>query len=339
MGLSGHLDDEPLQETPLPRRRRRVVWPPPVRPGGRIGVAALSGPVIPERLDRGLGALRDLGFEPVEAANLRAREALFAGHDRARLAAFHALVDDPSIEAIVFARGGHGVLRLLPYINWRLLKARPRAYVGYSDLTPFLTEIVCRLGLVAFHGPMVAADLARGLEPSEAESFTHALGGRPIRSLPIAGGRARNGDTGVIEGRVIGGCLSMLEAVLGSRHAPDLRDSILVVEEIDEPLYRLDRMLTHLRLSGTLTGVRALVFGHVTITGTVRAAADWRQLRARVEADFDLPLAWGLPIGHQATNLTLPLGAIGRLDLPNRRLSIESWSSKSSRPPARRKKI
>lgn len=306
MDLSG-----PFAPTPLPRRRRRAVLPPPLGVGDRVGVAALSGPVSPERLDTGLEALSALGFVPVLAANVRNREGIFAGDDRSRLEAFHALAADPTVRAIVFVRGGHGALRLLPFIDWALLAARPRAYVGYSDLTPFLLEVVTRLGLIAFHGPMVAADLARGLVEAERRSLLDALFGAREQVLPIAGTTARE----PIEGRLLGGCLSMLQSLLGSRHAPDLRRAILVLEEVDEPLYRLDRMLTHLRLSGTLTGVRALVFGHVTASGGVRAAATWDELRTRVEADFqDLPVAWGLPVGHQAPNLTIFLGGAARLE-------------------------
>ncbi len=151
-----------------------------------MGVAALSGPVDPARLEAGLEALRRLGFEPVLAANVLSRHGLFAGGDEERLAAFHRLAADPSLSAIFFARGGHGLLRLLPAIDWDLLRRHPRAYVGYSDLTPFLLEVVRRLGLVTFHGSMVAADLARGLRPEEEESLLGALAGRYPAEVPFS---------------------------------------------------------------------------------------------------------------------------------------------------------
>ena len=124
--------------------------PPAVRPGDRVGVAALSGAVDPERLEAGLEALRQLGFEPLVAANLKSGTGLFAGDDDRRLEGFHDLLAEPRLRAVIFARGGHGVLRLLPRIDWALLARRPLAYVGYSDLTPFLLEVVRRLGVVAF---------------------------------------------------------------------------------------------------------------------------------------------------------------------------------------------
>lgn len=247
----------------------RAVLPPPVRPGDRVGVAALSGPVDPDRLERGLAALAGLGFEPVPAANLGEREGLFAGGDRRRLDAFHELAADPSLKAIVFARGGHGVTRLLPAIDWDLLAAHPRAYVGYSDLTPFLLAVPARLGLVAFHGPMVAADLARGLSGEESASLLAALAGDYPRAYPLAGvrGGAPGDADGATEGAepagpLLGGCLSLLTALIGTPYQPDLAGSVLFWEDVAEPLYRLDRMLTHLRLSDSLTGIRAMVVGH-----------------------------------------------------------------------------
>lgn len=163
--------------------------PPEVAPGDRVGVAALSGKVEPEALEAGVEALRGLGFEPVLAENVRRHHGSFAGADEERLAGFHDLAADPAIRAIFFARGGHGVLRLLHRLDWRLLERHPRAYVGYSDLTPFLLEVVRRLGLVAFHGPMVAVDFARGLDSGELSALLESLAHRtpPLPIEPLNG--------------------------------------------------------------------------------------------------------------------------------------------------------
>lgn len=288
--------------------------PPPVRPGDRVGVAALSGPAEGTRIERGLAALEDLGFEAVLAANVAHRQGLFAGEDAARLDAFHELAADPSIRAILFVRGGHGLLRLLPRIDWALLSRHPRAYVGYSDLTPFLLQVVQRLGLVAFHGPMVAADLARGLDDDERRSLLAALAGEYPAELPVEmeeEDRARP----AAEGPLLGGCLSLLTSVLGTPFASRLDGSLLFVEDVSEPLYRLDRMLTHLRLSGSLDAIHAMIFGHI---GCLDAPAQdssgcIRPLRQAL-GGFPWPLAWGVAAGHRAPNLTLPLGLPSRLD-------------------------
>lgn len=302
--------------------------PPPVRPGDRIGVAALSGPVDPARLADGLDALHDLGFEPVPAANLGRCEplGLFAGDDGERLRAFHDLADDPTIAAIVFARGGHGVLRLLPQIDWPRLARHPRAYVGYSDLTPFLLQVVERLGWIAFHGPMIAADFARGLTDAECSSFLDTLGGRFPQELPLAGTRAGTDAEGSqagapIEGALLGGCLSMLAATLGTPWAPDLAGAVLFWEDVAEPLYRLDRQLTQCVLSNRLDDIRAMVVGHADpADGTVDELHAW--LQSGPAADLGCPIGWGLETGHRAPNRTLPLGGRARLEPEGSRLIL-----------------
>lgn len=294
--------------------------PPPVRPGDRVGVAALSGPVDPERLAAGLAGLAALGLEPVPAANLTSRSDLFAGADRERLAAFHALAARDDLKAIFFARGGHGLLRVLPAIDWALLAAHPRAYVGYSDLTPLLAGVVERLGLVAFHGPLVAAELARGLDAGERDSLLAALAGELPATIGCAG---RLGPPPSAEaGRLVGGCLSMLTATLGTGWFPDTRGAWLFLEDVGEPLFRLDRMLTHLDLSGSLAGVRGIVIG--AMRGTDEEPGTPSTLPARVAERWPaLPVAFGLPAGHGEPNLTLPLGVPARLEPDPCRLVLD----------------
>lgn len=327
---SSTLPEVTLPEVTLPELTQpEAVLPPPVRVGDRVGVAALSGPCDPERLERGLAALRGLGYEPVEASNLRTCHGLFAGADDERLAAFHRLAADPSLKAIFFTRGGHGVLRLLPRLDWQLLARHPRAYVGYSDLTPFLLQVVQRLGWVAFHGPMVAVDLARGLDAAEVESLTGALAGTLPHALPLAGGEGAAGG----EGRLLGGCLTMISACIGTPFAADLRQAVLFLEDVAEPPYRVDRMLTHLRLSGSLAMLRGVVFGHRTgadrptdgATGDEQDREGWVEARAlfrELDPSGTLPVAWGLPAGHAAPNLTLPLGLRVQLAVAGRALIV-----------------
>ena len=303
-------------------------------------MAALSGPVDPERLERGLAALRGLGFEPVLADNAASREGLFAGGDASRLAAFHRLAADADLPAILFTRGGHGVLRVLPGIDWELLRRRPRAYLGYSDLTPFLLAVVRRLGLVAFHGPLVGAELARGLTAGERESLLGALGGRYPVAMPLVGWLRG----GAAAGPLLGGCLSLLTATLGTAWFPELSGALLFLEDVNEPLYRIDRMLTHLALSGNLDRLGGMILGHLDATdagaassagapngaaSTANAASghpespragDARPAGVELIADnlrsFEWPLAWGLESGHRSPNLTLPLGMSARLGPP-----------------------
>jgi muramoyltetrapeptide carboxypeptidase len=300
--------------------------PPPAGPGDRVGIAALSGPVDPERLERGLAALSRLGFIPVPADNLAARHGrhgLFAGSDAVRLAAFHRLAADPSLSAILFARGGHGVLRVLPGIDWDLLARRPRAYVGFSDLTPFLHALVARLGLVGFHGPMVAVDFARegGLRPEEEASFLGALAGRYPVEVPL-GAPLRTGAEA--RGLLLGGCLSLLTAVQGTPYAPDLSGALVFWEDVAETPHRIDRMLTHLHLSGSLATISGMIVGHLTPGpgAELPADPDWPGLVGEALAGSPWPVAWGLASGHEAPNLTLPVGLGARLPAAADRLVL-----------------
>lgn len=226
------------------------------------------------------------------------------------------------MKAIFFARGGHGLLRVLPDIDWDLLARRHRAYVGYSDLTPFLLQVVARLDTVAFHGPMVAADFARGLEQAERRSLVDALAGRFPMTYAVAAG-----PDPAREGPLLGGCLSLLNDTLGTAWAADLAGAVVFVEEIDEPFYRFDRMLTHLSLSGSLATIRGMVSGHLIQVdgadecqrhGTDRSLDLLRELARSAGATF----AWGLEAGHARPNLTLPLGMRARLEPENGRLVL-----------------
>jgi muramoyltetrapeptide carboxypeptidase len=288
-------------------------------------VAALSGPVRPERLAAGVAELRRLGFEPVLADNLegRSHHGLFAGDDAERLAAFHRLAADPDLPAILFARGGSGLLRVLPGLDWDLLARHPRAYVGYSDLTPFLLGVVARLRLAAFHGPLVAAELARGLDPEEEESFLGALAGRYPAALPFGSWLRPPGKavSNRVTGPLLGGCLSLLAGTLGTPFFPDLSGGILFWEDVNEPPYRIDRMLTHLRLSDNLADIAAMIVGHVDGPKPEDATVpDWPALVEDSLAGFAWPLAWGLDSGHLRPNLTLPLGLTATLEREDRQL-------------------
>lgn len=294
--------------------RNSVAKPPPVRSGDRIGIAALSGPVDPEALDRGVEALWELGFEPVLASNLAYRKGFFAGSDDERLAGFHDLIADDDLGGVIFARGGHGILRLLPHLDWALMARRPRAYVGYSDLTPLLNLLVSRLGQVALHGPMVAVDFARGLTTAETDSLLAALAGEQLPPLALLG------EWTGTEGVLMGGCLSLLNAMVGTSFQVSAADSVLFWEDVGEPLYRLDRMLTQLGLSGSLTGIRGMVVAKFELHEDDVDSGLLPELLQEWSLEIGCPLAHGIESGHCAPNLTLPLGVKVRMDAHRREL-------------------
>jgi muramoyltetrapeptide carboxypeptidase len=279
-------------------------------------VAALSGPVDAEELAGGVQALRELGFEPLLAENLSRRAGLFAGEDDERLGGFHRLVADESVGAIFFARGGHGILRLLPHIDWDLVARRPRAYIGYSDLTPLLYQVVRRVGVAAFHGPMVAVDFARGLEPVEVRFLLESLAGHPppVAALEGWGERA--------EGPLLGGCLSLLTATLGTPFSCDPGTGVLFWEDVGEPLYRLDRMLTQLRLSGSLSAIKGMIVGCLEPVDPDPEEGTLPDLLRQITAELRCSVIYGVPSGHCQPNLTLPLGVRVRLNPSENRVDF-----------------
>jgi len=281
----------------------------PLRTGEPIGVVALSGPVETDRLEAGLAALRSWGHPVCEAPNLRTRSGYLAGDDEARLGGLEAVLDAGS-RILVAARGGYGSTRLLERLPWRRLEERGVSLVGYSDLTAVMAPLSAG-GAPQFHGPMVAAGLARPRVARRLRAvLTGELIGRPLfRFGPRAvarGGRA--------VGRAVGGNLSSLVALLGTGREPDLDGAVLFLEEVNEPAYRIDRMLTQLAASARLERLAAIVGG--SLRGCRPASTReqvWRRLLVEI-APRSAVIVTGLPFGHGADNRAFPLGVTVEVD-------------------------
>jgi len=288
--------------------------PPALRAGDRIGVCAPSGPVDPDRLEAGVARLRGLGFEVAVHPGVREQTRFTAGSVASRVAQLEELFDDADVAAVWCARGGAGATQLLRRLDPARLARRPRVFVGYSDVTA-LHLLLQRQGLVTFHGPMLARDLADPQGVDE-PSLLHALTGtgEPWASPP---GSLRTLIPGRAEGRLLGGCLSLLASLAGTPWAfhAGSEDVLLFLEDVDEPAYRLDRMLHQLRDSGAFECIAGVILG--TLPGC-RAPQDAGFSVDEVIVDaleeLGVPVAAGLPSGHVASgNVTLPLGVRARL--------------------------
>jgi muramoyltetrapeptide carboxypeptidase len=286
-----------------------------LRPGDAVGVIAPAGSVDEERLRDGLTALEAFGLRPRIGRSVLARRGYLAGSDAGRLADVVTMLGDPEIRAVLCARGGYGSQRIVPAIDFSVLRADPKPVVGYSDVTAVLNAAVAA-GVGAFHGPMVATDLARGLTPRSADSFLAALFDPAVRMVAevptaIRPGRGR--------GRLVGGCLSIVVTLLGTQWAIDTAGAILFLEDIAEWPYRLDRMLLQLRQAGAFERVAGVVFGTMATCRGSHGLAPIDVIRAAF-ADAPYPVGFGLPAGHvpaeaDAENLTLPLGTMVELDV------------------------
>ncbi len=290
----------------------------PLQPGEPIGVVALSGPVEPGRLAAGLAALRRWGHPLVLADNLRSRAGYLAGTDAERLAGLEGVLGHGA-RVLIAARGGYGVTRLLPRLPWSRLETAGACVVGYSDLTALLNPLAA-LGVAQVHGPMVASGLARPRNASRLRRvLTAELAGRELLRFD----RSQVVRPGTAVGPLWGGTLSLLEALVGTPFEPDLEGGVLLLEEVNEPPYRVDRMLTHLAASARFRGVKALIVGSLRGCGWTRTrAAEWRRLLLEA-LPADVPVVMGLPFGHRAANMAVPIGV--PVDLDTRRGRV-AWS-------------
>jgi muramoyltetrapeptide carboxypeptidase len=294
-----------------------LLKPSTVALGARIAVLSPASSARPERVASGIEALRSLGYDAVASEHASGKyPPYFSGTPKDRLADLHNAFADSGVAAIMCTRGGYGSNYLLADLDLDLIRSRPKPLFGYSDLTPVQTWLLDQTGLVAFHGPMAAADFSvdNGVH---IESFTAALTGGLIDVGAEQGIRIlRPGRT---RGTLYGGCLSLLTASLGTRFAPQIEGKLLFIEDIGAKPYQIDRMLRHMILAGKFEGVRGFIFGEMldcASPGTSPGLLD--QVILRVLADYDVPIAIGLRSGHVSRgNVTLPLGVEAELILDN----------------------
>jgi muramoyltetrapeptide carboxypeptidase len=275
--------------------------PPPLKPGDVIGIAAPASAFDSELFFKGIIKLRELGFKPYIPEAIFASEDSFAGSDEHRAQLLTQLFMDESVSAIMCARGGYGSLRVLPLLDYDMIKQHPKAVVGFSDITALLSALTERCGWVTFHGPMIAtlpemdADSARSLFSALSADFPMII--KPAGGVPLRPGTAT--------GPVIGGNLTTLCHLIGTPYEPIWEGRILFIEERGEALYRIDRMLTHLKLAGCLNRLAGLVIGG--FEGIEIMTDVWRVVMS-VTQSAHYPIAGGFPFGHGARNETVPVG-------------------------------
>jgi muramoyltetrapeptide carboxypeptidase len=279
--------------------------PAPLKRGARVGVMAPAGPCDPAAVQAGIEFLRSHGFKPVRAPNLASRTSYTAGTDERRLAGITALLDEGA-EALLAARGGYGVMRLLPGMPWERLASWNGWVVGFSDITALHAGLSTRFPSATLHGPMVTS---LGRDPASGEMLVAWLLGRAPRVF-FEVRPARVVRPGVARGVSVGGTLSLLAGLVGTPYEPDYRGAVLFLEDVNEPLYRLDRLLTQLRLSSRLAEVKAIVSGRLVRCG--RGESGWRERWRALLLEATAPdtvVVEGLPFGHGGANVPFPLGA------------------------------
>ena len=283
--------------------------PRALRPGDTIGIAAPAGPIDAERLEAGESWLRGLGFEPYRRSDVTARRGYLAGDDLRRADELNTLIESDRVAAIWCARGGFGCQRILPYLDPTVVRRRAKALVGYSDVTTLLLWQKRCAGLMGFHGPMLERD------PAEFEAQSYALIdllSGSTSALTLAGEGAVPGEA---EGRLTGGSLTLVVASLSTPWEIDTRDSILLLEEVQEQPYRIDRMLGQLLAAGKLDSVRGVGIGSLEGCSDERHPRPTAlQVVEEILGRLGVPLVTGLPFGHGGENQAWALGAQARID-------------------------
>lgn len=301
----------------------RLLKPPAAEPGARIAVVAPASSAKAERIERGMAALRGLGYDAVLSDHARGRHApYFSGSVEERLGDLHGAFADPEVAAIICTRGGYGSNYLLEGLDLDLIGSHPKPLFGYSDLTVMQTWLLDRVGLVSFHGPMAAADFYRENGVHEA-SFRAALEGERVTVGAEEGMRTLR--AGRARGRLYGGCLSMLAAALGTRFAAETEGTLLFLEDRGVQPYQLDRLLRQMILGGKFEGVRGFIFGEMLECASPGAAAELlEEVIVRVLAPFDVPIAIGVRSGHVSREcVTLPLGVEAELILDEEQQQLQ----------------
>lgn len=294
--------------------------PKALRAGDTVGVVAPASAIDREHLERGVASLEGIGFKVKVSRHALDRAGILAGTDEIRARELAAFFADPAVDAIFAARGGYGAGRLLPLLDFDAIARTPKVFLGFSDATFILNALVARAGMVAFHGPMVAMDFARGLGETSLRHLRDLLAGE-LQTFEL---RARSAPRpGVAEGEVVGGCLSMVAATMGTPYAPPFNGAILFLEDTGEKAYRIDRMLVHLRQAGVFERVAAVVFGALRPPGG--SEAEHRMIQECVAdqaASLDCPVLTGVEAGHGSANFTIPFGVRARVDAAARTLTF-----------------
>ena len=283
----------------------------PLAVGSRVALVAPSG-VLRDRshLQQAAENVRSLGWNPVLGAHLDALHGYLAGTDEERLEDLNSAIRDESIDAIWCVRGGYGAMRLLSGIDYSSLRENPRPVIGFSDITALHAAIHRECGIVAFHGPT-----ARGsLSDFSRASFVSALSGQEDSCGVAATGRVLR--SGKARGRLCGGNLSLIAALQGTPYSVDFEDAILIIEDIGEAVYRVDRMLRQLLLSGSLQRCAAIVAGDFRSPQgeTDEAERTFDEVIAEAANEAGVACMAGAPFGHIDDQWTIPIGAIAELD-------------------------
>jgi len=301
------------------------IIPERLHPGDTIAlIAPASAPPDPKAVDHSVAALEALGFKVKLGRNIRKRWGFLAGKDHERAGDIMRMFTDRKVRGIICLRGGYGTPRLLPLLDYQVIRENPKVFIGFSDITALHCAFLKKSNLLSFHGPMTASHFIKKDYPQFWRESMLKLVTEPVAAGSIS--RGYDGKTvsilrrGTATGDLIGGNLSLLCTLLGTPFQPDFRKKILFLEDVDEVPYRIDRLLTQMLLSGVLQQVAGIAVGicENCLDPKAKTAGEYRQTLQDVLKErllpLQVPIVIGLPFGHVPHNATLPVGGRATLD-------------------------
>lgn len=308
-----------------------AVLPAVLRRGDVIQIVAPAGPIQQrDGLERGIAVLERMGFRTRFEPRIFESSRYLAGSDRDRAEELMRAFEDPTVSGVMALRGGYGCARLIPYLDESRLRPHPKVFIGFSDLTTLHLYFLRRFGWVTFHGPMAATPSLGSIAPDQEEHLLQVWtnpGYRPV----LAFDQLEGWSAGSAEGILTGGCLSIIVSSIGTPYEIETEGRILFIEEVGELPYRLDRMLTHLRLAGKLDSVAGIVLGTFPdcdpMDGADQHSGTWVGYSAldvvrEIVSPLGTPVLANFPAGHTLQNWALPLGSTVRIDADRRTLEI-----------------
>jgi len=296
--------------------KNNILVPEKLEQGDTIGIAAPASPFDLRKFKSGVDVLESMGFNIYIPEDIFNRNGYLAGTDDQRASVLNDLFSKKDIKAIVCARGGFGSLKILSSLDYENILNNPKILVGYSDVTALLSALFKKCRLISFHGPM-ATELGSASQRTRNAMFS-ALTSRS--DFEIFSKKGTSLKQGIGSGILLGGNLSTLCHLTGTPYLPDFKDSILFIEERGEAAYRIDRMLTHMKMAGCFNGISGLVLGSFTDCGSVR---EINKIVTGLFEKFDIPVLAGFAAGHGKENIAIPFGLKATLDSGGKLLSFE----------------
>ncbi len=299
---------------------KKVIKAKAISHGSTIGVISpASRPTDDEKYKNGMRYLKEGGYQVVESKHVLDNYGYLAGTDTERADDFNLMFKDSQIDAVICSRGGYGSPRIVEAIDLDLIQKNPKVFVGYSDITVLNLAIFAKTGLVTFSGPMLAVEMGKGIDPFTEKSFWDRVTAENSSArldnpseMPI-----QIYKQGQAEGRLLGGCLSLINVVLGTPYCPDFSGAILFIEDIEEEPYRIDRYLAQLRMAGILNKISGLVIGQFVDCKPHDPEKPGLELSAIFDDYFsrlDIPIVSNFAYGHIPVKHTIPTGVMAKID-------------------------